>query len=215
MPRLWQQVCNAHASDPLARAPLRTARLRVAQAALQFFANAVARAAVKSRIKSVQNIKKITSAMKMVAASKMRKAQAAQQQAVGMPTTFMKLFGEHTGKTHLCSCGCAIHTTSACCRPQCGHGWHQTLPHSTGRAACLVQHVATALTADRLRQGGHTSSGHRLRKRARVRADLPVRKTVNVPISSDKGMCGGINTNVAKLAAGCIKVDMQGVKCFQ
>ena len=53
-------------------------------------------AAVKLRIKSVQNIKKITSAMKMVAASKMRKAQAAQVQSVGMPTTFLKLFGEHT-----------------------------------------------------------------------------------------------------------------------
>jgi hypothetical protein len=52
--------------------------------------------AVKSRIKSVQNIKKITSAMKMVAASKMRKAQAAQMQALGMPTMFLKLFGEHT-----------------------------------------------------------------------------------------------------------------------
>jgi F0F1-type ATP synthase gamma subunit len=53
--------------------------------------------AVKSRIKSVQNIKKITSAMKMVAASKMRKAQNAQEQSVGMPVTFLKLFGEHTG----------------------------------------------------------------------------------------------------------------------
>ena len=56
---------------------------------------------MKSRIKSVQNIKKITSAMKMVAASKMRKAQAAQEQAVGMPTTFLKLFGEHTSARRL------------------------------------------------------------------------------------------------------------------
>ena len=61
--------------------------------------------AVKSRIKSVQNIKKITSAMKMVAASKMRKAQAAQEQAVGMPTTFMKLFGEHTSALSQLSMG--------------------------------------------------------------------------------------------------------------
>jgi hypothetical protein len=56
--------------------------------------------AVKSRIKSVQNIKKITSAMKMVAASKMRRAQTAQEQAKAMPIAFLKLFGEETS-THL------------------------------------------------------------------------------------------------------------------
>lgn len=49
------------------------------------------------RIKSVQNIKKITSAMKMVAASKMKKAQVAQAASKGLPITFMKLFGEQPG----------------------------------------------------------------------------------------------------------------------
>jgi hypothetical protein len=38
-----------------------------------------------------------------------------------------------------------------------------------------------------------------------------VRKTVNVPISTDKGMCGGINSNVAKLANACTEIDAQGV----
>jgi hypothetical protein len=41
--------------------------------------------------------------------------------------------------------------------------------------------------------------------------DLPVRKTLNVPLSTDKGMCGGINTGVAKLARACVKLDIEGV----
>ena len=41
--------------------------------------------------------------------------------------------------------------------------------------------------------------------------DLPVRKTVEVPISTDKGMCGGINSTMAKLANGCARIDMEGV----
>lgn len=43
-----------------------------------------------------------------------------------------------------------------------------------------------------------------------LRVDLPVRKTVNVPLSTDKGMCGGINTGVAKLANACVAIDMEG-----
>lgn len=97
--------------------------------------NAATLAAVKTRIKSVQNIKKITSAMKMVAASKMRKAQSACEQARGLPVMFLKLFGD--------------------------------LP------------------------------------------DMPVRKTVNMPISTDKGMCGGINSQIGKLTNLCIAVDNQ------
>eukprot|EP00892_Ulva_mutabilis_P010457 jgi/Ulvmu1/7784/UM004_0013.1 len=97
--------------------------------------NAATLASVKSRIKSVQNIKKITSAMKMVAASKMRRAQTQQEQAIGLPKPFLKLFGEET--------------------------------------------------------------------------TIPVRKTVNLPIATDKGMCGGINTNIAKLTNACTKVDIE------
>jgi hypothetical protein len=41
-----------------------------------------------------------------------------------------------------------------------------------------------------------------------------VRKTVNVPISSDRGMCGGVNTGVAKLANACIAIDTEGVHCL-
>jgi F0F1-type ATP synthase gamma subunit len=39
---------------------------------------------------------------------------------------------------------------------------------------------------------------------------MPVRKTVNVPVSTDKGMCGGINTQIAKLANACTAVDSLG-----
>lgn len=69
--------------------------------------------AVKSRIKSVQNIKKITSAMKMVAASKMKKAQTQQEQAVGVPKPFLKLFGEETSVFHH-ACAHALTSDSPC-----------------------------------------------------------------------------------------------------
>jgi hypothetical protein len=59
----------------------------------------------------VQNIKKITSAMKMVAASKMRKAQAAQEQCMGMPVSFLKLFGEPTGTNLYLNCHVSISIT--------------------------------------------------------------------------------------------------------
>lgn len=40
---------------------------------------------------------------------------------------------------------------------------------------------------------------------------MPVRKVVNVPLSTDKGMCGGVNSNIGKLAIACTKVDAEGV----
>lgn len=39
---------------------------------------------------------------------------------------------------------------------------------------------------------------------------MPVRKVVNVPLSTDKGMCGGVNTQISKLAVACTKVDAEG-----
>lgn len=42
-------------------------------------------------------------------------------------------------------------------------------------------------------------------------ADIPVRKTVNVPVATDKGMCGGINTNIAKLTNACTVIDASGM----
>ncbi|CAG9466843.1 unnamed protein product [Pedinophyceae sp. YPF-701] len=51
--------------------------------------------AVKARIKTVKNIKKITSAMKLVAASKLRVAQTATEASRGLATPLTKLIGDH------------------------------------------------------------------------------------------------------------------------
>lgn len=53
--------------------------------------------AVKQRMRSVQNIAKITSAMKMVAASKMRVAQINTEKSRGLLTPFIKLLGDLPG----------------------------------------------------------------------------------------------------------------------
>lgn len=50
--------------------------------------------AVKLRMRSVGNIQKITKAMKMVAASKMRSAQAATEQSRGIVAPFLRLLGD-------------------------------------------------------------------------------------------------------------------------
>lgn len=54
--------------------------------------------AVKLRMRSVQNIAKITSAMKMVAASKMRVAQAATENSRGISSPMLTLLGDHPGQ---------------------------------------------------------------------------------------------------------------------
>jgi hypothetical protein len=54
-------------------------------------------AAVKQRIRAIKNIGKITKAMKMVAASKMRNAQVAVEESRGVVSPFIRLFGEHPG----------------------------------------------------------------------------------------------------------------------
>jgi F-type H+-transporting ATPase subunit gamma len=53
--------------------------------------------AVKQRIRAIKNIGKITKAMKMVAASKMRNAQLAVENSRGMVEPFVRLFGDHPG----------------------------------------------------------------------------------------------------------------------
>lgn len=54
--------------------------------------------AVKQRIRAIKNIGKITKAMKMVAASKMRNAQAAVETSRGIVNPFVRLFGDHPGR---------------------------------------------------------------------------------------------------------------------
>lgn len=52
---------------------------------------------VKTRMKSVENIKKITSAMKMVAASKMRTAKTRTMQSRGIIKPLVRLLGDMPG----------------------------------------------------------------------------------------------------------------------
>jgi F-type H+-transporting ATPase subunit gamma len=82
-------------------------------------------------MKSVQNIQKITKAMKMVAASKMRVAQLDTENSRGIVMPFYRLLGDLPG--------------------------------------------------------------------------AEVEKNVTVPITSDKGLCGGINSTVAKISRGVLK----------
>lgn len=80
--------------------------------------------AVKQRIRAIKNIGKITKAMKMVAASKMRNAQAAVEGSRGIIAPFIRLMGDHPA--------------------------------------------------------------------------VEVEKDVTVAVSSDRGLCGGLNSNIAK-----------------
>ena len=57
--------------------------------------------AVKQRMRSVTNIQKITKAMKMVAASKMRIAQANTEKSRGLVQPFLKLLGDMPGAFRL------------------------------------------------------------------------------------------------------------------
>lgn len=58
---------------------------------------------VKQRMKSIQNMQKITKAMKMVAASKMRVAQVETMKSRGAVEPFLKLLGDHPGATRFFS----------------------------------------------------------------------------------------------------------------
>lgn len=87
--------------------------------------------AVKQRMKSVASIQKITKAMKMVAASKMRSAQIATEQSRGIVVPMVKMLGD--------------------------------LPN------------------------------------------VDVAKNITVPITTDRGLCGGINTTVCKYARATLK----------
>merc|ERR1712232_164537 len=91
---------------------------------------------VKSRMKSVGNISKITKAMKMVAASRLRGVQTATENSRGFPRPFGKVF-----------------------------------------------------------------------------EDQPMAKvdsTINVPVTSDKGLCGGINSNVVKYTKLLDTINKEG-----
>lgn len=89
--------------------------------------------AVKTRMKSVKNIQKITKAMKMVAASKMRSAQVLTEQSRGIVEPLVRLLGD--------------------------------MPASEAE------------------------------------------KNLTVPVSTDRGLCGGINTTISKYARSIISMN--------
>lgn len=92
--------------------------------------------AVKQRMRAIKNIGKITKAMKMVAASKMRNAQVAVEGSRGIVNPFLRLFGDHP-----------------------------------------------AVVAD---------------------------KNVTVAVTSDRGLCGGLNANISKYTRLLLKLYGQG-----
>ncbi|MEW5309380.1 MAG: hypothetical protein WDW38_001274 [Sanguina aurantia] len=92
--------------------------------------------AVKLRIRAIKNIGKITKAMKMVAASKMRNALAAVETSRGIVDPFVRLFGDHPA--------------------------------------------------------------------------LDSMKPLTVAVTSDRGLCGGLNSNITKYTKALLKVSPAG-----
>ena len=106
---------------------------------------------IKTKIASVQNTQKITAAMEMVAASKMRRAQD-------------QMFA--------------------------------TRPYAD-RIAAVVNHVASA----------HSEYKHPFL------IERPIKRVGIVAISTDRGLCGGLNTNMFKVALNHIgELDDKGVE---
>jgi F-type H+-transporting ATPase subunit gamma len=89
--------------------------------------------AVKQRIRAIKNIGKITKAMKMVAASKMRNAQAAVETSRGIVDPFIRLFGDHPA--------------------------------------------------------------------------IQASKSVTVAVTSDRGLCGGLNSNISKYTRSLLRIN--------
>ena len=119
-------------------------------------------AAVKQRMRSVTNIQKITKAMKMVAASKLRVAQAATMESRGIISPLVRLLGDLPGE----------HSNNEDC------------------------------------QSSRTAQGTRIELTIPAGAD--VEKNLTVPITSDKGLCGGINSTVTKYTRGTVKTFSGG-----
>ena len=113
-------------------------------------------------MRSVTNIQKITKAMKMVAASKLRVAQAATMESRGIISPLVRLLGDLPGQ----------HSNKR----------HWRLTGSTQGTQFELTYPAGA----------------------------DVEKNLTVPITSDKGLCGGINSTVTKYTRGTVKTFSGG-----
>ena len=113
----------------------------------------------------MKNIQKITSAMKMVAASKMRVAQSLTERSRGLVQPFVSLIGDHPGG-------------------QCSRA---------ARIGACLSALFWMLSHDKA-------------------AGADVEHNVTVAVTSDKGLCGGINTTVTKYTRGTLATIKEGVQ---
>ena len=140
--------------------------------------------AVKQRMKSVTNIQKITKAMKMVAASRLRVAQAATFESRGIVSPLVRLLDDLPGlpspsnRPHL-----IILLAHSC--------WLQ-------RYSCLD--VLLSLCSQKVLYI----------KGLELDAAADVEKNLTVAVTSDKGLCGGINSSVSKMSKGALKTFLGG-----
>jgi len=116
-------------------------------------------------MKSVGNIQKITAAMKMVAASRLKGAQTKMEKSRGLVEPMFRMLGDQPGKSPL---------TSSIFRSAIVYCVTQTVLKS--RLPSLTVNTLRVIPA----------------------AGIDAEKTMVVPVSSDKGLCGGINSTVVK-----------------
>jgi hypothetical protein len=157
--------------------------------------------AVKQRIRAIKNIGKITKAMKMVAASKMRNAQVAVEKSRGIVEPFVRLFGDYPG-------ACAGRGLRQWLLQHGPGRWAQ--PHRRRRATAHRQRCrAPLLQRRRRRRPAPTPPPPPARPRPRPAAIAPP-KQVAVAVTSDKGLCGGLNSNITKYSKVLMAMTPEG-----
>lgn len=93
--------------------------------------------AVKQRMRSVTNIQKITKAMKMVAASKMRVAQVSTEKARGLIVPLYKSLGDLPGQATALVCPVLISATQLILLPM-----HAQALRTAWSLSSIIQHGA-------------------------------------------------------------------------
>ncbi|KAK4479272.1 hypothetical protein RD792_014783 [Penstemon davidsonii] len=197
--------------------PLRST-LASSQEQTPFGVRSISTQIVRNRMKSVRNIQKITKAMKMVAASKLRAIQTKAENSRGLWQPFTALLGDTPSKvkgnrTHLKAVGSSSqlphveilkfetsNITSKCYLP---------VSHSVGprdyflHVICGyadVHYLSGAFVAFQLENWSYQWA-------INCPLGVDVKKNVIVTISSDKGLCGGINSTSVKTSRGLYKLN--------
>jgi len=139
--------------------------------------------AVKQRIRAIKNIGKITKAMKMVAASKMKNAQIAVESSRGSVDPFIRLFGDHPGGP-------------ARGREEGEPAGRQGLPETAFEREGSPCSLPTACPSSELPLSLPC-----------LRAAVTAPKTATVAVTSDKGLCGGLNSNITKYTRMLLRLN--------